>query len=184
MTTILRLQYRKQSCHREFGRGPADCSTTLLEGLCPWPAGLLHSCLLCSTPFRPVLGLMCCGTLCPGAWEMETPLQTFPPQRTRQHTGKVPKEGTPASQELTALFPSCPPLGAPFPPSFCSQQAGPGTRSHAAVLLPGELGGRLELCREKARPVKVSEMNHRHPCAAGLRCVSGSCSMPENSKAQ
>ncbi|EDL07064.1 mCG144576, partial [Mus musculus] len=110
--------------------------------------------------------------------------QHFHPQRTRQHTGKLPKEGTPASQELTTFLPSYPPLGAPLPPSSCSQQAGPGTRSHAAVLLPGELGGRSELCREKARPVRVSEMNHRHPCAAGLHVSQGSCSVPENGEAQ
>jgi hypothetical protein len=40
------------------------------------------------------------------------------------------------------------------------------------VLLLGELGGRSELCREKAQPVKVSEMNRRRPCAAGRRRVS------------
>ncbi|CAO2614135.1 hypothetical protein LEMLEM_LOCUS16416 [Lemmus lemmus] len=50
---------------------------------------------------------------------------------------------------------------------YAAVQAGPGTRSHAAVLLPGELGGRSELCREKAQPVKVSEMNHRHPVQLG-----------------
>lgn len=115
---------------------------------------------------------------------METSSLAFPPQRTRQHTGKLPKEGTSASQELTTFLPSCPPLGAPFPPSSCSQQAGPGTRSHAAVLLPGELGGRSELCRGKAQPVKVSEMNHRHPRAAGLHVSQGSCSAPENRETQ
>lgn len=52
------------------------------------------------------------------------------------------------------------------------------------MLLPGELGGRSELCREKARPVRVSEMNHRHPCAAGLHVSQGSCSVPENGEAQ
>lgn len=39
------------------------------------------------------------------------------------------------------------------------------------MLLPGELGGRSELCREKARPVKVSEMNHRHPLQLGSMCL-------------
>lgn len=52
------------------------------------------------------------------------------------------------------------------------------------MLLPGELGGRSELCREKAWPVKVSEMNHRHPRAAGLHVSQGSCSGPENSETQ
>lgn len=81
------------------------------------------------------------------------------------------------------LLPSCPPLGAPLPPSSRSQQAGPGTRSHAAVLLPGELGGRSELCREKAQPVKVSQMNHAILCSWAQMCL-GSCSGPENGEAQ
>lgn len=158
---------------------------TLLEGFCHSPACLgSPSFLLVPHLFRPVPGLMCCRTLCSGTWEMESSSPAFPPQRTKQHTGKLPKEGTSASQELTTCLPSCPPLGAPCPPSSCSQQAGPGTRSHAAVLLPGELGGRSELCREKARPVKVSEMNHRHPCAAGLDVSQGSCSVPENGETQ
>lgn len=40
------------------------------------------------------------------------------------------------------------------------------------MLLPGEPGARSELCREKARPVKLSEMNRRRPHAAGLKHVS------------
>lgn len=166
--TILRLMYRVQPSHQGLSKRPGKVLHSHPRGplsLTDWPGN--SSTPAHATPFRTVLGLPCCGTLCPATWETETSPLAFPPWRTRQHTGKQPGEGTPASQELKTPLPSCPPLGAPFPPSSCSQQAGPGTRSHAAVLLPGELGGRSELCREKAQPVKMSEMNHRHPVQLG-----------------
>lgn len=96
----------------------------------------------------------------------------FLPGGWGQHSGRSPEQGASASQELRAPSPQPSSLGAALPPSSCSQQAGPGPGSHAAVLLPGEPGGRSELCREKAWPVKVSEMNRRRPRAAGLRRVS------------
>lgn len=136
---------------------------------------LSFSCIISShaTPFSGLFWVCCAAAehsaLAPGKWKPH--YWHFLPKGRGQLTGKLPKR-TPASQELTEPLSSCPSLGAPLPPSSCSQQAEPGPGSHAAVLLPGELGGKSELCREKARPVKVSEMTHHGPCAAGLRCIS------------
>lgn len=71
-----------------------------------------------------------------------------------------------------SLSPAVLPLVLLFLPPPAHSRQGLDLGASAAVLLPGELGGGPELCREKARPVKVSEMNRRRPRAAGLRRVS------------